>query len=264
MDTVKVLSIPQRVFTHKDFAAYIMAESENAEESNREEVSLQTIVNSDENFTNFTSSIYNYLISAFETVDEYIEVFQPFRATFLANAEYVETVRTAYKGSELKEIAEAIAKYRGQAQEFDGIPFSATIGILFVDSKDMKMMLMPSPVRCLYAIQKLLPELMNEAARSLIGELGRVLPVVMGVPNTVEEFVKKKKMVEEAQQNIESYKSRQAHVEEMAALMKSQSWAIPEEQRSNLLIIGENITTLENGVQVRSLRRPTVDSLSRH
>lgn len=255
-DSLKVLSIPERVFTHKDFAAYIMAESESSsEEASREEVTVQAIVNGDEKFINLTTEIYNNLMAAFEAADEYVEVFAPFRQTFLVNADYVDSVKTIYRNTELHDIVEAISKYRGQASDFETIPFSATIGILFVDSKDLKMLLMPSPVRCLYAIQKLLPELMNEAARSLIYELGRVLPVVTGVPNTVEEFVRKKKACEETQSSMESYKARQTRVEEMAALMKAQAWAIPEEQKGNLLIISENITSLENGVQIAEGRQ---------
>jgi hypothetical protein len=257
-DSLRVLSIPERVFTHKDFAAYIMAESENSEDMGREEQSVQVIINNDESFTNLTGEIYNHLIAAFETVDDYIELFGPFRQTYLANAEYVENVKAVYRGTELHEIVEAIEKYKAQAVEFEAIPFSATIGVLFVDSKDLKMTLMPSPVRCLYAIQRLLPELMNEAARSLISELGRMLPIVMGVPTSVEEFVRKKKVVEETMGNLEGYKTRQAKVEELAAIMKSQSWTLPEEQRGNLLIIAENITSLENGVQVRPSDRTVV------
>lgn len=202
-----------------------------------------------------TTEIYYHLIKAFEMADQYVEVFAPFRQTFLANAEYVENVKSVYRSSELSDIVSAIAKYRAQAGDFETIPFSATIGILFVDSKDLKTLLMPSPVRCLFAIQKLLPELMNEAAKSLISELGRVLPVVNGVPNTVEEFVRKKKACEETTGGMESYKARQARVEDMAALMKAQNWALPEEQKGNLLIISENITTLENGVQLAEGRQ---------
>ena len=254
-EAVKVLTIPERVFTHKDFGAYIMAEVESADDANKEDVSVQTIVTTDDNFTAITTEIYNYLLTAFETVDDYIEVFVPFRQTFLTNSDYIENVKSVYKASELSEVVAAIEKYKGQATEFEGIPYCATIGILFVDSKDLKMMLMPSPVRCLYAIQKMLPELINEAAKALIAELGRMLPVVMGVPSTVEEFVKKKKFVEDAQMSMESYKARVNKVEEMAQLMKSQGWQIPEEQRGNILIISENVTSLENGVQVSQHQR---------
>jgi len=249
-DGVKVLTVPERVFTHKDFAAYIMAEVESVDDTSKEDVSLQTIITADENFSAIITEIYNHLLTAFEAVDEYIEVFVPFRQTFLTNADYIENVKTVYKSSELSEVTLAIEKYKGQATEFEAIPLSAVIGIMFVDSRDLKMMLMPSPVMCLYAIQKMLPELINEAAKALIAELGHILPVVMGVPSSVEEFVKKKKFVEDAQMTMESYKTRVNKVEEMAQLMKTQGWTIPEEQRGNILIISENVTSLENGVQV--------------
>ena len=58
---------------------------------------------------------------------------------------------------------EEIEKYRGQASEFENdIPYSADIGVIHVDSEDLKMRLMPSPVQCLYALKTLLPQLIGE------------------------------------------------------------------------------------------------------
>ena len=38
---------------------------------------------------------------------------------------------------------------------------------------------------------------------------------------------------------------------DMAAMMKDYSWKVSEAQRANLIMVEENMTALENGVQVR-------------
>lgn len=38
---------------------------------------------------------------------------------------------------------------------------------------------------------------------------------------------------------------------DMATMMKEYGWRIPEAQRANLIMVEENMTALENGVQVR-------------
>lgn len=37
---------------------------------------------------------------------------------------------------------------------------------------------------------------------------------------------------------------------DMAAMMKEYGWRVPEAQRANLIMVEENMTALENGVQV--------------
>ena len=66
---------------------------------------------------------------------------------------------------------------------FEGIPSAAMIGIFQVDSLDLKMKLMPSPLLCLYALETLLPELIAETADNLNDRLGEVLPVIKKRPN---------------------------------------------------------------------------------
>lgn len=38
----------------------------------------------------------------------------------------------------------------------------------------------------------------------------------------------------------------------MAAMMKDYGWKVPEAQRANLIMVEENMTALENGVQARA------------
>ena len=249
--SLKVIGIPERVFTHAELAAYVMAESDDADDLAREETPVQDFVSTDDTFRRTTEKIYTHLDGAFGEVRAYVERFAPYKATFFENSGYVDNIREIYKDVDLKVYKAEIEKYGGQVGEFEeNIPYSADIGVFHVDSEELKMKLMPSPVACLYALKSLLPELMDAGFASLLDELQTVLPVVMGSPTTVETFVEKKKVVAEAIAAFESFKARQQKLIAMAELMESQSWPLPDEQKANLVMAEENMSTLETGMQI--------------
>merc|ERR1719230_781964 len=66
----------------------------------------------------------------------------------------------------------------------------------------------------------------------------------------VTAFVDKKKAVAAAIATFEAYKARQQKLISMAELMEQQEWAVPEEQKANLVMCEENMSTLETGMQI--------------
>jgi hypothetical protein len=87
-------------------------------------------------------------------------------------------------------------KYREQASQFQGIPFSADVGIVLVDSKLLRQALLPSPSRCLSAIQAVLPVLMKRMSDTLLDDVVKRLAVLASHPTDVEPFVNKVSMME--------------------------------------------------------------------
>ncbi|KAH8072853.1 dynein light chain binding protein [Aureococcus anophagefferens] len=154
------------------------------------------------------------------------------------------------KDVNLEKYAHAITDYRAQAADFATIPRSADVGILRVDSLALKRLLVPSPTRCLDALQAYLPELMDIGFKQLLDQLGSILPVVTGAPANVAVFVTKKRVVKEAQENYEGYKEAQQKLIAMAELMESEDWPVPEDQKAHLVMADENMTTLDTGVQI--------------
>ena len=180
-ESLKVIGIPERVFTHEELAAYVMAESDDAEELAREETPVQDLVCADEAFRKTSEAIYTHLHAAFGDVEEYVQRFAPYKETFFENHAYTDNIREIYKDVDLKVYRAEIEKYRDQVTDFENdIPYSADIGVIHVDSEDLKMRLMPSPVQCLHALKSLLPELMDAGFKTLLDELQTVLPVVTG------------------------------------------------------------------------------------
>ena len=169
----------------------------------------------------------------------------------MENDAFMETHKTAFGDPvDLKAYGVAIDRFRDQRDDFATIPRSADVDILRVDSLLLKKALLPSPVRCLDALQSLLPELMDAGFKKLLDELGKIVPVVTGNPPNVAVFVEKMSVVKDAQEGYEAYQDRQNHLKAMAALMEKEGWIIPEEQKANLVMTEENMSTLDTGVQI--------------
>ncbi len=99
------------------------------------------------------------------------------------------------------------AKYKGQLTNFQDIPFSADVGIVLVDSKDLRVKLLPSPHRCLEAIRTMLPVLMKQMSESLLNDVVKRLAVLASHPQDVEPFVQKVAMIESSVARLPTMKS---------------------------------------------------------
>ena len=249
--SLRVIGIPERVFSHEELQVYIMEETDDVEESAREEVAVQDIVNSDEIFTTTTEKIYENLASAFNEVTTYTGVFAQFKDVYFNNEAEVDDLTKKFNGTiDLEIFKNDIKKYKGQRDTFNTIPYVADVGIFNVNSDDLKKKLMPSPVRMMLALQELLPRLMQEQSEGILGILEKVVPIVESNPNTVEKFVEKKNTVAESQEKLDQYKQVQVHITEMASLMKEMEWPIPDTENVHMIVLGNHMTALENGIEV--------------
>ncbi|CAM9277540.1 unnamed protein product [Ascophyllum nodosum] len=256
---VDVIGIPKGVLTSPDLAAYIMTDGDDDEEVGKSQarlpwrwkVGVQNMVRQDDRFGRLSNEIFGGLKSAFEQVEDYIRVFEPYSETFEANNEHAENAKHVYTNSTpLEEFRNSADKYKKMAEEFEGIPARATVGIMDVDSEHMRMRIMPSPLRCLSAIKELLPELLEAGSVALLDELDALIPHITGSSASVEKFVAKKRAVVAAHQNNPGHVEARQRLRNMASMMKEYGWRVPEAQRANLIMVEEHMTALENGIQV--------------
>jgi dynein heavy chain, axonemal len=208
------------------------------------------MVQNDEKFELITTRIFKSLSTAFKQVEDYIGVFEEFRSMFIENNTYVSCITTALSDSPLEVYRDEIEKYKAMTAHFESIPVSCTVGFLEVDSAAMRTRLMPSPLKCLQAIKELLPQLMKKTASQLLDQLGAIIPVISGVASSVEDFVRKKHTVTSAHIGMEDYKTAQKRLQDMAALMIDYKWPLPDSEKAHLVMIEENMTSLETGIQI--------------
>ena len=201
-----------------------------------------------------SQDIADALARTFDLTAEYCEVFQPYAgkgSVSVENDAFLATHTTAFGDPvDLQAYSDAINKFRDQRDDFRTIPRSADVSILRVDSLALKTQLLPSPTRCVDALQALLPELMDLGFKRLLRDINTQLPTVTGSPQDVAEFVRKMKIVRESQQSVEGYQQRQEHLKQMALLMKREGWPVPEAQHANLVMCEENVSQLESGAQI--------------
>ena len=105
------------------------------------------VVSSDEGFTRLTEDIDAAVNAAFAEVNNYAKCFEPFRDVYAKNVEETaaEGLVEKYGDVELDVFRKNIAKFRGQSGQFSGIPTCSDIGIIRLDSSELKRRLLPSP-----------------------------------------------------------------------------------------------------------------------
>jgi dynein heavy chain len=238
---VKVLSSP-------DTEMYVMPDGDGDEEEEDEEVSLADTINQSQFFTHSKDLIFRYVRHTFNAVRDYCNVFNPYRELYFKNSSYVGDVSELFASGEVEQFEKAIALYRGQIEQFRDVPRFADVGVLFVDSEEMKAQLTPSPVSCITAIRNWLPKLASMRAQELIDEIGNMNPVIGGEPMSVEAYVNKKKVKDTAANNIESYKDKQSYIKSLIFLMDDNQWPQGDDVKATLRMLGDGLVALEANI----------------
>jgi hypothetical protein len=76
-------------------------------------------------------------------------MFEPYRQLFLDNMQDSTDVSEVFEQGEVDAFMEAIAAYKAQIDQFKEVPRFADVGVIFVDSDDMRARMIPSPLACL-------------------------------------------------------------------------------------------------------------------
>jgi dynein heavy chain len=249
-DSINVISIPEQVLGHEELSAYTMADADDMDDTNEENLTLEAGILKDDHYIRTTKLIFTGLDDALDQVLEYTEVFVPFKETFFENSGYMEEMEELYRNVDLEEYGKQIEKYKGQSGHFQNIPYSADVGIVRCDSIMLKERLMPSPVQCLRSLKKMLPELMRVDNLALIAAFSDLLPTATSSPSTVDAFVAKTSMCQQAALDLQSYKDRAAKVGHMEELMDLQEWSVPDDEKANKRMVAEDLATLENAIEV--------------
>ena len=252
-DAMVVISAPPRLLTHTDLTPYTQAAAEEGEEGGGakvEEVDLTEAVTNHAAYKRMAVEMYNGLDAAFDAVVDFGAVFAPFARTYFTNEGEADTVSIRFSGaSELGEFERTIAVYKAQILRFEAIPTSADIGIVRVDSLALKRRVMPSPVRCLYAIRDLLPLLMAGLTSGLVSDVRSMLSVLASNPPDVDLFVVKLEMLDRVIDVLPGMRDREAHIRAMAQLMADNAWPIADDLKAQFRMLRDALVDLEAAAQ---------------
>ena len=139
---------------HGDDATETMSKSIHKKKGERDVVSL---VYEATNFRSLNDGIFRGVRGWFDEVVEYTEVFAPYQALYSENEGVRVSLHATFAKVPMSTFREAIAKYKEQGEQFSGIPYLADIGLVRVNSSNLKALLLPNPEAMITNIRERAP-----------------------------------------------------------------------------------------------------------
>jgi len=242
-DAMEIVGSFVKVLTSAETEMYVMPEGDEEDGDATEPEDMISTIRNSAKFNVAKDTIHTHLRLAFGAVKEYLNVFQPYRQIFLRNANNVNDISVLFQTGDVEAFQNAIAEYKGQIDQFKGVPRFSDVGVVFVDSVTVKANMIPSPLQCLQAIQKYLPELALQRAQELVDQVGAMNPVIAGDPNSVENYVNKKKVKDTAALGLESYNNRQSYIRSLVHVMDDNSWPAPDQVKALMRMLKESLVS---------------------
>eukprot|EP00605_Chrysophyceae_sp_TOSAG23-4_P002255 GSChrysophyteH1.ASY1.ANO1.2499.1 assembled CDS len=239
-----------KVLSAEDTEMYVMPEGDDEEDDDDEGVDLATTIKQTAFFSKSKDMIHRYLRFNFSAINEYCNVFDTYRAMYFENKKYSNDVEEIFSLGEVEAFEKSIKFYKDQIAKFAQVPRFADVGGLLVDTSVMKTEMTPSPWNCINAIKEWLPKLAGNQAQVLLDKVGDMNPIVGGDPNSVENFVIKKKVKDTASEELESYKETQSYVNSLLFLMDDNNWSIPDAVKATTRMLKEGLEQLEKNIGV--------------
>lgn len=227
-ETVDVVGSFGVIFSSSEMEMYVMPDGADEESETVEKVDLGASIRGNALFINAKDVIHKHLRNAFHAVKDYTGMFEPYRQLFLDNMQDSTDVSEVFENGEVDAFMEAIAAYKAQIDQFKEVPRYADVGVIFVDSDDMRARMIPSPLACLQAIKNWLPELAQVRAQELLDTIGAMNPVIASEPSSVEAYVNKKKVKDQANEGADRFRDQQAYVRSLVNVLDDNQWTTPD------------------------------------
>jgi dynein heavy chain len=227
-ETVDVVGSFGVIFSSAEMEMYVMPDGADEESETVEKIDLGASIRNNSLFINARDIIHRHLRHAFYAVKEYTGMFEPYRQLFLDNMQDSTDVSEVFERGEVDAFMEAIAAYKAQIDQFKEVPRFADVGVIFVDSDDMRARMIPSPLACLQAIKNWLPQLAQTRAQELLDTVGAMNPVIASDPNSVEAYVNKKKVKDSAVEGSERFRDQQSYVRSLVNVLDDNQWTVPD------------------------------------
>ena len=233
---IRKIMTPKRLIHDQDFAAYTKANVGGADggaggedpEGEGSEFKLESMVLDDPGFLEVKAGIKIGLGLAFQAAGIYAQSFESHRDTYLEN---LATEISSFADAPINVFSDLIHKYDSQIKEFSKMATSANIGIIQVDSTNLKALFLPSPKQRLSEIEKLLPAVAREKCRELWEKLKDASARISVIPATVEEFVDIMAFLAKIHEAQDTDHASYLFIQELYNLMNEHKIRIPESDK---------------------------------
>ncbi|XP_060586003.1 dynein axonemal heavy chain 6-like [Ruditapes philippinarum] len=226
--------------------------------------SLATMFEDDKHLQTIIHSIREALTAAFRAASQYADTFEPHREFYREN-ESMDLDVIKSQDQDVAWFSEALERYHGQHKMAEAIKEKRSIGMLLVDATKMKSLLIPSPLRCLNAVNDMLPKLARQEVDRLIAELQDAQFRLESTPSTTIEFVKSLTFLDDIQVRIEPLEKESMVVKDMYELIDVFQVPTPPEDFAVYQTLGPSITNVRNAID-KSLaeRDANIDKFCTH
>jgi dynein heavy chain len=249
-DALDVIGTFVKVLSSSETEMYVMPEGNEDENDNNEPEDMITNIRNSLIFIHSKDAIHMNLKHSYHAIKEYCVIFEPFRQIFLKNSSNVTNISVLFPTGEVESFQNMIQEYRNQIDEFKTVPRYSDVGVIFLDSVDMKLSMIPSPLAGLQAIRNYLPELILQKAQELVDQVSAMNPILSGEPSTVEAYVNKKKVKDAATAGIEEFNSRQSYIRSLVHVMDDNTWSPPDTVKALMRMLKDSLVALESNMQL--------------
>ncbi|KAI5628238.1 dynein heavy chain 6, axonemal isoform X2 [Silurus asotus] len=189
---------------------------------------LEGTLENDQHLQNLIRNIKNSIQRAFEAADVYADTFKPFHLFYTEN-ESLDLDALKEQEHAVAFFDESLKRYHHQHKQALAIKPKRHLGLLLVDTMQLKDKLTPSPLRCLEVINCMLPLLAKRKMDAVIGEIQDACYKLGLVPTTTIEYVNSLSFLEDIQVRIESLDEEAETVSQMYKLIQRFSIPTPPE-----------------------------------
>ncbi|XP_036729228.1 dynein heavy chain 6, axonemal [Balaenoptera musculus] len=209
--------------------------------------SLSAVFDDDKNFHTIIFQIKETIQAAFESAQLYAATFEKFQIFFKEN-ESLDLQALKLQEPGVKFFSEQLEKYHRQHKDAVALRRTRNVGLLLIDTKQLKEKLIPSPLRCLEVLNYMLPHLSKKKVDALVSEAQDAEYKLEFVPTTTIEYVNNLVFLDEIQERIESLEDEGNVVVQMYKLIEQYQVPTPPEDFAVFVTMKPSIVAVRNAI----------------
>ncbi|KAM6971776.1 dynein axonemal heavy chain 6 [Aplochiton taeniatus] len=209
--------------------------------------SLEVILEDDKNLLTIVKNIKESLQFAFDSASVYSQTFERIRLFYKEN-ESLDLVALQQQPHDVAFFGSSLEKYHREHAEALAIQQKRHLGLLLVDTTQLKGKLIPSPLRCLEAINYMLPLLAKRQMDAIIAEAQDAQFKLECAPTTTTEFVNTLTFLDEIQERIEALDVQKETVSQMYKLIEVYTVPTPPEDFAVYATLRTTVSSVRNAI----------------
>ncbi|XP_035385934.1 dynein heavy chain 6, axonemal [Electrophorus electricus] len=225
---------------------------------------LYATLDNDQHLQDIIGSIKESVEFAFDAANMYASTFEPFRVFYKEN-ESLDLTALKEQDYGVDFFGERLEKYHRQHKEALAVNPKRVLGMLLVDTSQLKSQLTPSPLHCIEAIHEILPPLAKKKMDAVITEVQDAQFKLELVPAATIEYVNSLTFLDEIQERLEVLDVQTEAVCRMYKLIEQYSVPAPPEDFAVFATLQPSLTAMKNAID-RALgeRDANVDKFGQH